>query len=75
MYNKDVLFQIWCTRIYIQRSLRKKQVTRILTININKIVLSDRVPCNNGKDWWYIVDYQVCRNDHIIVYQDTKEHI
>ena len=24
MYNKDVLFQIWCNRDYIQRSLQVK---------------------------------------------------
>ena len=28
-------------------------------INVNKVVLSDKVPCNNGKDWWYILGYQV----------------
>ena len=28
-------------------------------INVNKVVLSDKVPCNNGKDWRYILGYQV----------------
>ena len=22
-------------------------------------MLSDGVPCNNGNNWWYIVDYQL----------------
>ena len=35
------------------------QITDIFKIVANKLVLSDKVSCNNGKDWWYIVDYQV----------------
>ena len=31
----------------------------IFTIDINKVVVSDKVPCNNGKDCCYIVGYQV----------------
>ena len=31
----------------------------IFKINANKIVLSDRVTWNNGKDWQYIRGYQV----------------
>ena len=35
------------------------QITNIFTIDINKLVVSDKVPCNNGKDSHYIVGYQV----------------
>ena len=28
-------------------------------IDVNKMVLSDKVPCNNEKDWQYIAGYQV----------------
>ena len=35
------------------------QITDIFKIVANKLVLSDKVSCNNGKGWWYIVDYQV----------------
>ena len=28
-------------------------------INVNKVVVSDKVSCNNGKDCRYIVGYQV----------------
>ena len=35
------------------------QITDVFKIVANKLVLSDKVSCNNGKDWWYIVDYQV----------------
>ena len=30
----------------------------IFTIDINKVVVSDKVPCNNGKDCLYVVGYQ-----------------
>ena len=36
----------------------KRQITDIFTININNLVISDKVPCNNGKDCRYIVRYQ-----------------
>ena len=35
------------------------QVTDIFTIDMNKVVVSDKVSCNNGKDCRYIVGYQV----------------
>ena len=37
----------------------QRQITDIFTIHINKVVVSDKVPCNNGKDCRYIVGYQV----------------
>ena len=40
--------------LYVER-----QITDIFTIDVKKLVVSDRVPCNNGKDDRYIVDYQV----------------
>ena len=38
---------------------RQRQITDIFTINVNKVVVSDKVPCSNGKDCCYIVGYQV----------------
>ena len=38
---------------------RQRQITDIFTTDVNKLVVSDKVPCNNGKDCRYIVDYQV----------------
>ena len=35
------------------------QVTDIFTMDVNKLVVSEKVPCNNGKDCRYIVGYQV----------------
>ena len=37
----------------------KRQITDIFTIDINEVVVSDKMPCNNGKDCRYIVGYQV----------------
>ena len=36
----------------------------IFTIDINKLVVSNKVPCNNGKDYRYIVGYQI---DEVLV--------
>ena len=36
----------------------KRQMTDIFTIDINKLVISDKVSCNNGKDCRYVVSYQ-----------------
>ena len=33
----------------------KRQITEIFTIDINKVVVFDKVSCSNGKDCPYIV--------------------
>ena len=37
----------------------QRQITDIFTIDVNKLVVSDKVPCNNANDCRYIVGYQV----------------
>ena len=37
----------------------QRQITDIFTMDVNKLVVSDKVPCNNGKDCRYIVGHQV----------------
>ena len=37
----------------------QRQITEIFTIDVNKVVVPDKVPCNNGKDYRYIVGYQL----------------
>ena len=37
----------------------KRQIPDIFTIDIIKVVVTDKVPFNNGKDCCYIVGYQV----------------
>ena len=37
----------------------QRQITDIFTIDVNKVVISNKVSCNNGKDCRYIEGYQV----------------
>ena len=37
----------------------QRKITNIFTIDVNKLVVSDKVSANNGKDCRYIVGYQV----------------
>ena len=37
----------------------QRQKTDIFTIDVNRLVVSDKVSCKNGKDCRYIVGYQV----------------
>ena len=37
---------------------KQRLITGILTIDVS-IILSDKVSLSNGKDWQYILDYQV----------------
>ena len=37
----------------------QRQITDTFTMNVNKLVIPEKVPCNNGKDCRYIVGYQV----------------
>ena len=39
----------------------QRQITDIFTMDANKLVISEKVPCKNGKDCRYIVGYQVDR--------------
>ena len=32
-------------------SHKQRNITDIFTINVNKVTLSDKVPCSTGKDW------------------------
>ena len=38
---------------------KKRQITGLFTIDVNKMVVSDKTSCNNGKYCRYIVGYQV----------------
>ena len=54
---------------------KRRQITDIFTIDVNKVVLSLKVPCNNGKDWRYIVGYQVDRETIIPLFIKTPKNI
>lgn len=38
---------------------KQKQITDIFTIDVNKVMVSNKVSYNNAKDWRYIVGYHV----------------
>ena len=38
---------------------KERQTTNIFTIDVNKLVVSEKVSCNSGKDCRYTVGYQV----------------
>ena len=38
---------------------KQRQISDIFTIDVNKVVVSDKVSCNNGKDRQYTVSYYV----------------
>ena len=54
---------------------KQRQITDIFTIDVNKVVLSDKVPCNNGKDWRYTVGYQVDGETIIPLFIRTPKNI
>ena len=56
-YKEDV--QIWPKEVTAKDFYGQREITDIFTIDANKVVVSDKVPCNIGKDWRYIVGYQV----------------
>ena len=52
----------------------QRQITDIFTIDVNKVGVSDKVPCSNGKDCRYIVGYQL-DEALIILFIKTHENI
>ena len=54
---------------------RQTQITDIFMIDVKKVVLSDKVSCNNGKDWRYIVGYQVDGETMIPLFIKTPKNI
>ena len=54
---------------------RQRQITDIFTTDENKVVLSDKVPSNNGKDWRYTVGYQVDGETIIPLFIKTPKNI
>ena len=49
----------------------QRQITDIFTSDINKVVISDNVQCNNGKGCRYTVGYQA---DGVVIPPFIKTH-
>ena len=50
----------------------QRQITDIFTIDVNKMVISEKIPCSNGKNYRYIVGYQVDGFSHGVSQSDKK---
>ena len=53
----------------------QRQITDIFMIDVNRVVIPDKVSCNNGKDCRYIVGYQVDRETIIPLFIKTPKNI
>lgn len=47
-------------------STQENNMEQIFTIDVKKALLSDKVLCNNGKDWWYTLGYHLSRQQKTI---------
>lgn len=52
-------FKIGSIEVSYKNFRNPSQVTDKFSIDVNKVVLSDKVSCNKGKDWEYVVGFQV----------------
>ena len=48
------MFKIGQKEVTAKDFYKKRQITNIATIDVNKVVVSDKVSCNNGKDFRFI---------------------
>ena len=53
----------------------QRKITDIFTMDVNKLVMFDKIPCNNGRDCRYIVGYQVDEVSIPLFNQNTEKHI
>ena len=54
-----MMFKFGQKEVTAKEFYKQRQITDIFTIDVNKVVISDKVLCNNGNDSRYIVGYQV----------------
>ena len=53
------MFKFGQKEVTAKEFYKQRQITDIFTIDVNKVAVSDKVSCNNGKDCRYIAGYQV----------------
>ena len=56
--NKKTMLKFGQKEVTTKDFYGQRQITGIFTIDVNKVVVSDKVPCNNRKDCRYTVGYQ-----------------
>ena len=54
---------------------KQRQITVILKIDANEVVLSDKAFWNNGKDWWYIAGYHVGGETFTLLFINTPKNM
>ena len=54
---------------------KQRRITDIFTIDVNKVVLSDKVLCNNGKDWRHIAGDEVDGETIIPLFIKTPKNV
>ena len=65
------MFKFGQKEIAAKEFYSQRQITDIFTIDMNKVMVFDKVSCNNGKGCRYIVAYQVDGGTDTTVYQDA----
>ena len=75
MYNKDVLIQIWSNRYHPKIFTKQQEVTDIFMIDLNRVLVLDKVLSQNRKDWWYVIGYQVDEEMVIPLFLKTRKNV
>ena len=65
------MFKLGQKEVTAKDFYEQKQITDISTIDVNNVMVSDKVSCNNGKGCRYIIGYQVNEALYTVVYQDA----
>ena len=65
------MFKLGQKEVTAKDFYRQRQITDIFTIDVNNVMVSDKVSCNIEKGCRYIVGYQVNEALYTVVYQDA----
>ena len=69
--NKKKMLKFGQKEVRTKEFHGQRQITDIFTIDLNKVVVSDKVSCNNRKECRFTVGYQVDGDNDTTIYQDT----
>ena len=75
IYNITSSFKLGQIEVASKDFYKQRQITDIFTIDVNKLLFSDKVPCNNGKGWRYFVGYQVDGETIVPLFIKTPKNI
>ena len=69
------MFKLGQKEVTAKDFYKQRQITDIFTIDVNKLVVSDKVSCNNEKHCRYIVGYQVAKALIPLFIKTPKKHL